>query len=350
MSEYRTIHSASGTCHFRALGVNIQVGQAGFRRATLLQEATLMPINQCYLGRQVIRPPYLFRFLCAVLLIGLPKMGTAQQFGGSPPWGREKPTHFSGEIRRGETFTQPIGDGLSFSVTEEWEIRVGRLGNDYSDCATEPFHGPNAKDLMAWHFQGGTLGPGGIGQKRWINFTPNDEDNRVQCEQVEAALQGKDTFENRITGRCWFTPLSVKLSNDPPDRQSIDEMKFEGECALHGALELWRLPVTYTISSGFTGWATICFGARGVPELPRTGDRYHLVIGKEPTLHTSSDLRQDSRGARFELRNGTAIAADGPHQMIWGWMNGYASCGPFQSFFVGTASQYRSQASNPLLR
>src|SRR5262245_46288939 len=42
------------------------------------------------------------------------------------------------------------------------------------------------------------------------------------------------TFDNRVAGRCWFTPLSVKLSEDPPDRQAIDEMRFEGECALHG--------------------------------------------------------------------------------------------------------------------
>ncbi len=301
-----------------------------------------------------MRPLYPFAPLCAVLLIYLLPIGIAQEFGGSPPWGPEKATHFTGEIRRGEAFNQPIDGGLSFTLAPldgYWEAGVGGAGNDYSRCATPPFHGPNARDVMAWHFRAATAGgPGGMGQKRWIDFVLNDEDDRVQCDQLESALQGKDTFENRIGGRCWFIPLSVKLSDDPPDRQAIDEMKFEGECALHGALELWRLPVTYTISNSFAGWVMVCFGAKGQPGLPRTGDRYHLLVSKQATVDTSSDLRQDSRGARFELRNGTAIPADGPRQRIWGWMNGVATCGPFQSFFVGTASQYRNHASNPLLK
>ena len=186
--------------------------------------------------------------------------------------------------------------------------------------------------------------------KRWINFALNEEVDRVLCDQADAAIQGKDTYEDPITGRCWLLPLSVKLSDDPPDQQAIDEMKFEGECALHGGLELWRLPVAYTISNNFTGWATVCFAARGMPELPRTGDRYHVRIGEESTLHTSSELRSDSRGASFVSPNGSLIATKGPKRKIWGWQNGYSSCGPYQSFFVGTASQYRNHILNPLLR
>jgi hypothetical protein len=298
--------------------------------------------------------PYPFALLCALLLIYLPQIGIAQEFGGSPPWGTEKPTHFTGEIRRGQTFKKPIGGSLSFTLMPRdgyWEAGVTGSGNDYSRCATPPFRGPNPKDVMPEHFQGGTAnGAWGVGQKRWIDFVLNDQDDRVQCEQLSSALQGKDTFENRISGRCWFTPVTVKLSDDRPDRQAIDEMKFEGECTLHGALELWRLPVTYTVSDGFTGWVMVCFGAKGQPELPRIGNRYHLLVSKLPIVHTSSELRQDSRGAKFELRNGTVIPAGGPGQGIWGWMNGYATCGPFQSFFVGTASQYRDHASNPLLK
>ncbi len=301
-----------------------------------------------------MRPPYPFAPLCAVLLIYPPPRSIAQEFGGSPPWGPEKAAHFTGEIRRGEAFHQPIGDGLSFTLTPldgGWEAGVSGSGRDYSSCATPPFHGPNARDVKAWHFRGAAAdGPGGMGRKRWLDFVLNDEDDRVQCGQLESALQGKDTFENRIRGRCWFAPLSVKLFDDPQDRQAIDEMRFEGECALHGAWELWRLPVTYTIPDGFAGWVTVCFGAKGQPGLPRTGDRYQLLVSKLPIVYTSSDLRQDSRGARFEWRDGTAVTGDGADQGIWGWASGVAACGPFQSFFVGTATQYRNRAPNPLLK
>jgi hypothetical protein len=172
----------------------------------------------------------------------------------------------------------------------------------------------------------------------------------VMCEQVEAAAQGKDTYEAPVTGRCWFVPLSVKLSNGSPDEQEIDEMKFEGECALDGGLELWRLPVIYTIPNNFSGWATVCFGAGGMPELPRSGDRYHVLIGRESTIHTSSELRWDSRGAGFISSKGAVIPTDGPQRKIWGWQNGYSSCGSYQSFFVGTGNQYRSHTVNPMLR
>jgi hypothetical protein len=309
----------------------------------------LTPSNQWYPGRQVTRPPYLFSSLCTLLLTGITQVGIAQEFGGVPPWGREKPTHFTGEIRRNETFEQQIGGGLTFTLTGD-EIHVGRSGDDYSSCATGPLHGPSPTDFMAWHFQGGTQSPGGIGTKRWINFALNEEGNRVMCEQVEAASQGKDTYQDPITGRCWFVPLGVKISDDSPDQQVIEEMKFEGECALHGGLELWRLPIAYTISSNFSGWATICSGARGMPELSRTGDSYHVVIGEQSTVHTSSELRWDSRGARFVSPQGAVIPTNGPERKIWGWQSGYSSCGPFQSFFVGTASQYRSHTLNPLLR
>ena len=109
--------------------------------------------GQCYRGLKMTRSLYLPSSLCAALLIGLPQFGIAGEFGGLPPWGREKPTHFSGEVRRGETFDQPIGGGLTISLTGGWEIQVGRSGNDYSECATGPLHGPTPKEFMAWHFQ-----------------------------------------------------------------------------------------------------------------------------------------------------------------------------------------------------
>jgi hypothetical protein len=277
---------------------------------------------------------------------------SGQEFGGSPPWGLEKPVHFAGEVQRGKTFSQEIGGELSFDVTpsgEDWEIAVtGAGGADYSRCATPPYHGPNARDLLAWHFRGvHGSDPGGIGKERQIDFSLNSDDNDVTCRQMEGSLQGEGTFESRISGRCRFTPLSVKLSDGPPDQQTIIEMKFEGECALHGALELWRRPVTYTIPNGFTGWAGVCFEAKGQPALPRTGDRYRIVVGKRVPARTSSELRRDNRGARFEWSGGSPIPLNGPKQRIWGWVNGEGTCGPYQGFFVGTASQYRNHSAIP---
>ena len=278
-----------------------------------------------------------------------------QDFGGSPPWGRETPTHFTGEIHRGEQYSQPIGGRFYFDMTPlngGWVIGVsGSSDSDYSRCATPPFHGPNARYIDARDFrEQGAYGSGAVGQKRQIDFVLSDEDDTVQFQQLDLALQGKSTFENRISGRCWFTPLSVKLSDGPPERQAVDSMRFEGDCALHGALELWRLPVTYSISNGFTGWVTVCFGAKDQPALTRTDDRYHLLVSKPGTVYTSSDLRQDSLGAKFESKDGASIPAMGPRQRIWGWISGEATGCQFQTFFVGTAAQYRKHASNPLLK
>jgi hypothetical protein len=282
--------------------------------------------------------------------------GTAfgQGFGGSPPWGLEKPTNFSGEVHHGEGFNHPIGNGLSLSLTPrdgdlEASIRSSS-GGDYSSCATPPFHGPNPRELMAWHSRS-DRGPGGVGQKRWIDFVLSDEDNRLQCEQVDLALQGKNTFENPISGRCWFRPLSVKLSDGPPERQTIEELKFDGECALHGALELWRLPATYVIDDGFAGWVTVYYREKDQAGLSRSGERYLLRATKSTAVHTSSDLRQDSRGAKFTLPNGHPVPTQGRNRMIWGWQTGDADmCSPYQSFFVGTRDQYAKADKNPLLQ
>ncbi len=297
------------------------------------------------------------RFAFAVLVFGIASgaIASGQGFGGSPPWGPEKPTHFTGEVHQGEGFDYPIGNGLSFDLTlldGYWEAGVSSSsGGDYSICATPPFRGPNAREIMAWNFQDKSgISPGGVGEKRWLEFVLSGEDDRVQCEQVDLALEGKDSFENRISGRCWFRPLSVKLSGGPPDREAIDELKFEGECALHGALELWRLPATYVIPRNVTGWVTVCFGAQGQPELPRNGDEYRIVIRKLATVRTSSVLRQDSRGAKFQLADRKAIPTEGPGQRVWGWVSGYATCGPFQSFFVGNSGEYQRNTSNPALK
>jgi hypothetical protein len=298
----------------------------------------------------------ILRAVFFVLLIAPCGVASAQRFGGSPPWGLEKPVKIKGELRRGETFAQPIGGGLSFTLKpsgEDWEIAIGPSeGDDYSDCSTPPFHGPNAKQVYTWHFRtsdGST--PGGLRQKRWINFVLRSSDHAKECRNMLLELQGKNTWTSYVSGRCWCRPLRVKLSDVSTKGQRIEALTFDAECALHGAWELWRLPATYVIPRDFTGWVMVEYRAKGQPELPRKADRFLVDIGKSASIHSSSDLRQDWRGAKFVWADGEPIPTQGRERMIRGRQVGDARmCDPFQSFFVGTGEQQRQMGPNPALK
>jgi hypothetical protein len=312
-----------------------------------------------------VRASILSVAICAALAIPSGRVAFAQSFGGSPPWGPEKPILIRGELRQGQTFEYPIGNGLSLTLTpnDEWELGVAPSsgGDDYSGCVNEPVYGPKASEIMAWHFQpkNAQITPGGVGQKRWFDFVLSSEDNTTECNNLDIGLHGRTEREKEsalsewgthVSGRCWFRPVSVKLSDGPLNQQVIESMKFEAECALHGALELWRLPATYVIADGFTGWVTVYYRQKGQPELPRRSDRYLVEIGKLAAVYTSSDLREDSRGAKYASKDGKGYATHGHDQMIWGWEVGDAeSCSPYQSFFVGTGEQYRKSGPNPVL-
>jgi hypothetical protein len=283
---------------------------------------------------------------------------SAQTFGGAPPWGPEKPVRFKGQLRRGETFERPIGNGLSFKVRpsgEDWDVVVTptNTDDDLSSCVTPPFQGPHARHIMAWHFGANNeQSPGGLNVERGIDFVLNSKDSEAECQSLDPLLNGQDSdWGAHITGRCLFRPLTVKLSNAPADRQVVEALTFDGECALHGAWELWRLPVTYVVPEGFSGWVTVYYMEIEQPEIPKKGDRYLVTLTRSGTVHTSSlDLRADLRGALFVTKNGTAIAKEGPGQRIWDWQAGDLSqCSPYQSFFVGTAGQYRNKGQNPVL-
>ena len=196
---------------------------------------------------------------------------------------------------------------------------------------------------------------GGVGRKRWVDFVLTSAARKTECDNMETALYGKESawgaWGLHIAGRCWLRPLSVKLSEGPPNQQVIESLGFDAECALHGAWELWRLPATYVVPDEFTGWVTVYYRQKGQPGLPRRGNEYLVEIGKPPAVYTSSDLRQDSRAARYASKSGKIYAANGPNRMIWGWQVGDADfCSPYQSFFVGTGEQYRKSNTNPALR
>jgi hypothetical protein len=294
--------------------------------------------------------------LCAVSL--MTRLAIAQAFGGSPPWGLEKPVSFKGQTRPGVPLQYPIGNGLALKlvpVGDVWEIKVGPSGrnDDYSVCVNPPFHGPNPKEIMTWHFTG-EQGPfhWGVGQKRWIDFVLTPEDLNVECQSLELSLRGEDSDRgSHVTGRCWLRPLSIKLVDGVSNEKFIDTLKFDGECAIHGAWELWRLPTTYLIPDGFTGWVTVYYRQRDKPGLLRDENRYVLSVAESATVYTSSDLRQDYRGSKFVWYDGRPVSAEGRTRMIWDWQAGDADmCAPFQSFFVGTADQHISAGQNPALK
>ncbi len=279
-------------------------------------------------------------------------LATAQMppFGGSPPWGLEQPTKFKGALQSGEGFGKAIGKGLSLEIRPdgegEWEIVVTSSEGpyeDYSRCVNPPFHGPHPKHLMAWHFEPDReTSPGGVGEKRWLEFVLTAEDNEAECHALDTRLYRPTEpsgWGTRISGRCWVRPLTVNLGGEPP---YIDSFTFDGECGLYGALELWRRPAVYVIPDGFTGWVTVLYRLKGEPKLPRKGDAYVVDFTKSSTVRTSSDLRQDQRAAEFVLS---------PGRKIWGWAVGDADlCSPYQTFFVGTEAQFHAQPDNPALK
>jgi hypothetical protein len=231
---------------------------------------------------------------------------------------------------------------------EDWEIQIGpALGTDYTGCVTPPFHGPHPRDLTARHFESPGGWPGGIGEKRWLDFDLTGEDYDTDCAAMQKELRGEDTLDpRRASGRCWLRPLTVK-----PKPPSIDSLTFDGECALHGALELWRLPATYVIPDSFTGWVTIYYRQKGQPDLPRKDGRYALTIPATGTVRTSSDLRQDLRSALFSTALGKPLPLNGVARSIQGWQVGDAdSCSAYQTFFVGTRAEFGKLPQNPALK
>ena len=140
--------------------------------------------------------------------------------------GLEKPTVFRGELHPGQKFEYPIGSGLSFRLDRlnpllpllldsDWEIGIGPSGTgsreDFSACATGPFHGTNPKQVTAWHFQGGAQakgGPGGVGQ-------PCAKESQHRLLKSANAAFGRSKISLRVNSP------QLKRNRDPVDRRHI---------------------------------------------------------------------------------------------------------------------------------
>jgi hypothetical protein len=298
-------------------------------------------------------------------------------FGGEPPWGRERPTRIAGEVRHGERVERPIGAGLYLRLEPYpeggWEIQVGprrptdssERVDDFTACVNEPLHGLTDMDIEGSHFRnddntGARASPRtpGVGEKRWFNFVLTREALTTECDNLDRMqhsyndpverAKGERAWGALRSGRGWLTITGMTLGNlVPGEHASIAVMTFEAEVALHGALELWKLPATFVIPDDVAGWVAIYGRRPRTPALPRAGDRWVVRITRPGMIETSSEFRTDRRGARFVSTTGKPLLTHGTSRRIWGWDSFVESCGALQRFFVGTRQQYESVPKNP---
>jgi hypothetical protein len=284
-------------------------------------------------------------------------------FGGSPPWGLEKPSHFHGKINAGGSFEHPIGAGLSLyvlSVGDMFAIHIDRSGTggaeNFAGCVTPPLHGINPSlYIEAWDFNKEKDSPTGgnwIGRKRRFNFVLTPDNNEIECNNIRGI--GLNDWGARASGTGWLEVTSVRLGDARPGMGSskILSMAFEAECTLYGAWELWRLPALYVIPGDFTGWVMVHYRQKDAPELPLAEGHYTIRINKSAVVRTSSNLRRDRMGAQFVSMDGKPLRIEGSGRSIRCWIAGNNTGdvqSAFQSFFVGTPDDFKQSPHNPIL-
>ena len=291
-----------------------------------------------------------------------------QAYGGQPPWGLEQPVRIRGGIHRGDKFEKQIGRGLYLRLVpddEGWQIEVGDQHDDFTGCVNPPFHGITPMQIEGWHFRtddntaarpsSDFLSPG-VGEKRWFDFVLSADDNKKECDNLSAALYINDEknpehvralsdMGQYTSGRGWLAITAITLGNLVPGQQAwIESLQFEAELSFTGALELWKLPSRYVILKGYTGWVRVHYNEKGAAPSPKKDGYQVLQIPSSGVLHTSAELRTDSRDAQYIFSDGAVASASGTHRQIWAWTTVFAGdCGgTYHLFFVGTKQQYAS--------
>jgi hypothetical protein len=275
-----------------------------------------------------------------------------QSYGGSAPWGLERPTVIHGEVRRGEAFEQEISPGLWFRLApneQGWRIEVGDRADDFTRCVNPPFHGLTALDL-----EGSADREADQDGRRWFDFVLTAKDQTKACadldemlyhfersQKTEQDLSTSPPEERRVTGRGWLR--IAKLTGD------FEAMTFDAELTLLGALRLWQMPSRYIIPTNYQGWVGVSGNAAEAPAAPLASGHYQLRVPPAGLFRTSTDLRMDGRDAEYVFANGTRLPASGPRKRVWGsWHVGEGRCGGYLMFFVGTKTQYeRARAAGP---
>lgn len=160
------------------------------------------------------------------------------------------PAPIAGILRQGERFQHPIGGGLFLRLVPQdggWGIEIGPPDADFASVVTPPFHGPNALQILGWHFtlQGRVLGLG-EGERRRMQFVLSRAALAKEEHDLEGMLYlstknpehiravadwGTDTL-----GTCWLMPNEVLLGPPvpAPNARTILAMRFTASCTLSG--------------------------------------------------------------------------------------------------------------------
>jgi hypothetical protein len=158
---------------------------------------------------------------------------------------------FNGTVKHGGTFRKNIGHGLVFllwpdSVGYNIAIEPTRSGNlhdnDFSNCVTPPYHGPNPRMLIARDFRGDQQNKLQRENRkavthRGFNFLLTAADQKKACAELSEALYGpvkKDKSGNPVLGfpnykqpslgHGVFDVLTFEL--DPQDPDLFTSMTF----------------------------------------------------------------------------------------------------------------------------
>jgi hypothetical protein len=143
---------------------------------------------------------------------------------------------FSGRVDSGQNFSRRMTDDLWFCLFAEpgangggWWIAVQRScsahRHDFVAVATPPMHGPNAREIAAWHFEPGADAPQKV---RDFAFVLNDADWRHLMKELNsykdaAKMLGQIENLGRGHGTLTITGMHRHLKNGAP---SFDWMQF----------------------------------------------------------------------------------------------------------------------------
>jgi hypothetical protein len=108
----------------------------------------------------------------------------------------------------------------------------------------------------------------------------------------------------------------------------------------------------FLIPERYTGWIRVEFEVQGAPPLPMEGGSYILRIPDDGVLRTSSTEQfgwAQDHYYYYSAQGKRSLPDSGEAGLIWGRINGEASGAAgkrkYEEFFVGTAQQFKNQAS-----
>lgn len=123
--------------------------------------------------------------------------GGADEPGAQPPTGSPERAEvtFGAMLTAGQPFVRTFGADFLFSLLPEpldargifagWHVVISRLDREENLCElTVPLRGPDARDLLAWHFLPGVSAPG---RRRVLAFSPDVGTRITEADLIQEA-------------------------------------------------------------------------------------------------------------------------------------------------------------------